>query len=61
MFSVADLIYMAFAGILTKRLRKSSRMQLLTQRQGGAFLVGLGLHAVLQKGQWICICHKQPN
>jgi threonine/homoserine/homoserine lactone efflux protein len=50
MFSIADLVYMAFAGILIERLQKSSRMQRLTQRTGGAFLIGLGFHVALQRG-----------
>ena len=49
MFSISDLVYMAFAGIFVERIRKSSRMQLLTQRLGGTFLVGLGINVALQR------------
>ena len=49
MFSFADLVYMAFAGVFIERIKKSNRMQRLTQRAGGAFLVGLGIHVALQR------------
>ena len=49
MFSFADLIYMAFAGVFIERLKKSNRAQRLAQKIGGTFLVGLGIHVALQK------------
>ena len=49
MFSFADLIYMAFAGIFIARLKRSNRMQRLAQKIGGTFLVGLGIHVAMQR------------
>ncbi|AWI57729.1 LysE family translocator [Sinorhizobium fredii] len=49
MFSSADIICVVLAGALLSRLRRSSRIQRLVQRVGGATLVGLGAHLALQK------------
>jgi threonine/homoserine/homoserine lactone efflux protein len=49
MFSFADMIGVVLASTITARLNKSSRVQRLTQRAGGAILVGLGAHLALQK------------
>jgi threonine/homoserine/homoserine lactone efflux protein len=49
MFSFADLVYMAFAGIFIERMKKSNRMQRFAQKIGGTFLVGLGIHVALQR------------
>jgi threonine/homoserine/homoserine lactone efflux protein len=49
MFSSTDVICVVLAGVLITRLRRSSRAQRLMQRAGGAMIVGLGAHLVLQK------------
>lgn len=49
MFSSADVIGVLLAGALMTQLRRSSRAQRLTQRAGGAMLVGLGVNLALQK------------
>ena len=48
-FSSADLVCVALAGVMVARLRRSNRAQRLMQRAGGALLVGLGLHLALQR------------
>lgn len=49
MFSSADIVCVALAGLMIARLRRSSRAQRLMQRAGGAVLVGLGAHLALQR------------
>lgn len=49
MFSFADIVGVFLASALTARLKRSSRVQRLTQRAGGAILVGLGAHLALQR------------
>ncbi len=49
-FSSADIVCVFLAGALITRLRRSSRYQRLTQRAGGALLIGLGTHLALQRG-----------
>jgi threonine/homoserine/homoserine lactone efflux protein len=48
-FSSADIVCVFLAGALITRLRQSSRYQRLTQRAGGALLIGLGTHLALQR------------
>ena len=48
-FSSADLMCVFLAGAVFGRLQRSSRVQKLMQRTGGAILVGLGAHLALQK------------
>ncbi|MGR6465898.1 LysE family translocator [Rhizobium sp. PAMB 3182] len=48
-FSSADVVCVAIAGVLVARLRRSGRVQLMARRAGGAMLVGLGVHLALQK------------
>nr|WP_283949592.1 LysE family translocator [Limobrevibacterium gyesilva] len=49
MFSMADLVAVMLADMVTSRVRRSSRTQRLVQRTGGAVLIGLGTHLALQK------------
>ena len=49
MFSSADLVCVLLAGAVVTRLRRSSHARRLMQRAGGAVLVGLGAHIVLQR------------
>ena len=49
MFSSADLVCVLLAGAVVTRLSKSNRTQRLMQRAGGAVLVGLGAHIVMQR------------
>ena len=49
MFSSADVICVVLAGAVIARLRRSSHAQRLTQRAGGAMLVGVGIHLAIQK------------
>ena len=49
MFSSADVICVMLAGAVIARLRRSSHAQRLTQRAGGAMLVGVGIHLAFQK------------
>ncbi|MEP9388102.1 LysE family translocator [Mesorhizobium sp. KR9-304] len=49
MFSSADIVCVLLAGALMKRLRQSGRARRMMQRAGGAVLVGLGTHIVLQR------------
>lgn len=48
-FSSADIVCVVLAGAVITKLQRSSRAQRLMQRAGGALLVGLGAHLVLQK------------
>jgi threonine/homoserine/homoserine lactone efflux protein len=49
MFSSADIVCVALAGAVVSRLKRSGRAQRMVRRAGGALLVGLGLHLVLQR------------
>jgi threonine/homoserine/homoserine lactone efflux protein len=49
MFSSADIVCVFLAGAVVTRLRRSSHARRLIQRAGGAVLVGLGTHIVLQR------------
>jgi threonine/homoserine/homoserine lactone efflux protein len=49
MFSFADVVCVVLAGAVVATLRRSTKAQRLTQRAGGAVLVGLGLHLAFQK------------
>ena len=49
MFSFADIVGVVLASAVTARLKSSSRVQRLTQRAGGAILVGLGTHLAMQR------------
>ncbi|WP_315919237.1 LysE family translocator [Mesorhizobium sp. SP-1A] len=49
MFSSADIVCVALAGAVVSRLKRSGRAQRMARRAGGALLVGLGLHLVLQR------------
>ena len=49
MFSSADVVCVMLAGAMLGRLRRSSRMQRLLQKTGGAVLVGLGAHLAFQR------------
>lgn len=48
-FTTADIVCVFFAGVLLTRLRRSSSVQRMVQRAGGAVLVGLGAHLAFQK------------
>lgn len=49
MFSSADIVCVLLAGVVMTRLRQSGRARRMMQRAGGAVLVGLGAHIVLQR------------
>ena len=49
MFSSADVVCVMLAGVVTDRLKRSSRAQRWMQRAGGMVLVGLGAHLALQR------------
>ncbi|MGB3500235.1 MAG: LysE family translocator [Mesorhizobium sp.] len=49
LFSSADLVCVFLAGAVMNRLRGSSSVQRISQRTGGAVLVGLGAHLALQR------------
>ncbi|MGB6118066.1 MAG: LysE family translocator [Mesorhizobium sp.] len=49
LFSSADLVCVFLAGAVMSRLRGSSSVQRISQRTGGAVLVGLGAHLALQR------------
>jgi len=49
MFSSADIVCVLLAGAIVSRLRQSGRARRLMQRAGGAVLVGLGAHVMLQR------------
>lgn len=49
MFSSADLVCVLLAGAVMARLRRSGRARRMMQRAGGALLIGLGAHVVLQR------------
>jgi threonine/homoserine/homoserine lactone efflux protein len=49
MFSSADIVCVLLAGAVVTRLRRSSHARRLMQRAGGAVLVGVGAHIVLQR------------
>lgn len=49
MFSSADIVCVFLAGAVVDRLRHSGRARRLMQRAGGAVLVGLGAHVMLQR------------
>lgn len=48
-FTLADLVCVALAGVILNRVRQSGRAQRLAQRLGGTILVGLGAHLALQR------------
>jgi threonine/homoserine/homoserine lactone efflux protein len=48
-FSLADVVCVVLAGVVVTRLRRSSRVQRLVRRAGGAVIVGLGLNLALQR------------
>jgi threonine/homoserine/homoserine lactone efflux protein len=48
-FTFADIMCVLLAGIILKKLKRSSAAQKLVQRVGGTILVGLGLHVALQR------------
>jgi threonine/homoserine/homoserine lactone efflux protein len=49
MFSSADIVCVFLAGAVMTRLRQSGYARRMVQRAGGAVLVGLGAHIVLQR------------
>lgn len=49
MFSSADIVCVFLAGAVVDRLRQSGRARRIMQRAGGAVLVGLGTHVMLQR------------
>jgi threonine/homoserine/homoserine lactone efflux protein len=49
MFSFADVVCVLMAGAVVARLRRSSRMQRMMRRAGGAMIAGLGVHLALQR------------
>ncbi|MCX7305303.1 MAG: LysE family translocator [Hyphomicrobiales bacterium] len=49
MFSSADIVCVMLAGAVMARLRQSGRVKRMVQRAGGALLLGLGAHIVLQR------------
>lgn len=48
-FTFADVVCVLLAGLIMKKMKRSSGAQKLLQRMGGTILVGLGLHVVLQR------------
>jgi threonine/homoserine/homoserine lactone efflux protein len=48
-FSSADIVCVLLAGAMVERLKRSSAARRILQRAGGAILVGLGAHLVLQR------------
>ncbi|SMC98593.1 LysE family translocator [Rhizobium sp. RU36D] len=48
-FTLADLVCVALAGLIVSRVRQSGRAQRLAQRLGGTILIGLGGHLALQR------------
>jgi len=49
MFTSTDIVCVMVAGAVVEKLRRSSRVERLMQRAGGALLVGLGTHLALQR------------
>jgi threonine/homoserine/homoserine lactone efflux protein len=49
MFSLADVVGVLLAGLVTTRLQRSSHAQRLMRRIGGAVLIGLGVQVALQR------------
>lgn len=49
MFSAADLVGVALAGTLVRRLRHSGGAQRLARRAGGIMMIGLGLRLALRE------------
>jgi threonine/homoserine/homoserine lactone efflux protein len=49
MFSFADIVCVVLAGFIISRLKRSSGMQKLVRKAGGAILIGLGAHLAWQK------------
>lgn len=49
MFSSADIVCVLLAGVLTRRIQRSTTAQRLMQKIGGGILVGLGVHLALQR------------
>jgi threonine/homoserine/homoserine lactone efflux protein len=49
MFSFADVVCVVIAGFVMSRLKRSSRVQRLAQKAGGAILIGLGAHLAFQR------------
>ncbi|WP_026621689.1 threonine/homoserine/homoserine lactone efflux protein [Ensifer sp. WSM1721] len=50
MFSSADVACVMLAAVVISNLKRSSRVERLVQRAGGATLIGLGAHLAFQKG-----------
>jgi threonine/homoserine/homoserine lactone efflux protein len=50
MFSLADIVAVVLANLVTTRLRSSTAVQRLIRRAGGTILVGLGVNLALQRG-----------
>ncbi|MCA1367503.1 LysE family translocator [Bradyrhizobium sp. BRP14] len=50
MFSSADVVCVMLAAVVMSNLKRSSRVERLVQRAGGATLIGLGAHLAFQKG-----------
>lgn len=48
-FTFADVVGVLLAGLIMKKLKRSSGVQKLVQRVGGTILVGLGAHVALQR------------
>jgi threonine/homoserine/homoserine lactone efflux protein len=48
-FTFADVMCVLLAGLIMKKLKRSSGAQKLVQRLGGSILVGLGVHLALQR------------
>lgn len=49
LFSAAEIVFVCLAGLLVKRVGRSSRVERIVRRIGGTILVGLGLRLALQK------------
>lgn len=50
MFTSADLVCVAMAGAVMRRLKRSSRVRAISGKVGGALLIGLGANLALQRG-----------
>lgn len=50
LFGLVDIVVVMLAAVIIGRLKRSSGVQRLMRRIGGAILVGMGVHLALQRG-----------
>ncbi|MGJ4858978.1 LysE family translocator [Labrys sp. La1] len=50
LFGLVDIVVVMLAAVIIGRLKRSSGVQRLMRRVGGAILVGMGVHLALQRG-----------